>query len=100
MVDILCVAVTFCRSHLRIQNNMEGIKVVNCQQPPGLIKSNYCWWTTWKNFGQKRTICWILRLSCFPVFGRVSLTPEQEIPTGKMIVCLPPLLDCPTSFPS
>ena len=38
MVDILCVAVTFCRSHLRIQNNTEGIKVVNCQQPPGLIK--------------------------------------------------------------
>ena len=38
MVDILCVIVTFCRSHFRIQNNTEGIKVVNCQQPPGLIK--------------------------------------------------------------
>ena len=96
MVDILCVAVTFCRSHLRIQNNTEGIKVVNCQQPPGLIKKQL----VVENFGQKRTICWIFRLSCFPVFGRVSLTPEQEIPTGKMIVCLPPLLDCPTSFPS
>ena len=32
MVDILCVVVTFCRSHFRIQNNTEGIKVVNNHQ--------------------------------------------------------------------